>query len=166
MSNTVIDIKTFVPQKGQKFLLDCNVLMYVFYTFGNYKTSVLTAYKRFFNKIAQQKKCIIITSMLVSEFTNTYIRNEYKRYLKMNHLNRKNCDFKQKYKNTQEYHDTIEEIEDIICNQLLTLPSVILQNDEFETMNLSTMFSNAASFDFNDRYYAQLSKKKGLLYCF
>lgn len=160
MDNIVTDITTFTPMENDLFILDCNVLMYVFYTYGGYKNKLMKPYKTFFNKIAVKSQSILITSVLLSEFINTYIRNEYKRYLRENNLKEYQFDFKKDYKPTNEYKDTVKEISDVVINQLLPLPSVVLCDDDITKVNISDMFLNENTFDFNDRYYGELARYK------
>ena len=156
---TIYDISTFQKQDDDVFLLDCNVLMYIYYTFGGYSNSIMNPYKTFFNNIATCPDCIIYPAVLISEFSNTYIQREYKRYLRTNSLSRKDFDFKKNYKKTNDYVTTINDISDIINNQIMTLPSSIIKTDDFEQMNLKTLFKNQQTFDFNDRYYGELCKR-------
>ena len=158
MSSQIIDISTFHPDDNDKYLFDCNVLMYVFYTFCGYSNSIMEPYKNLFNTVATKDRCIYFPAILISEFSNTFIRNEYRRYLHENGLNETTFKFKQSYRPTSEYKETVTEISDIINNQLLTLPSAIVCNDQFDTMNICDLFNNENEFDFNDRYYGELSK--------
>ncbi len=160
MGNVVEDIAIFNPLEDDLFILDCNVLMYVFYTYGGYRNKLMKPYKAFFNKIAVKNESILITSVLLSEFINSYIRNEYKRYLRENNYKPDQFDFKKDYKPTNEYADTIKEISDIIINQLLALPSVILCKDDITKKDIPGMFLNENTFDFNDRYYGELARHR------
>ena len=157
--STIYDISTFQKQDDDVFLLDCNVLMYIYYTFGGYSNSIMNPYKTFFNNIATCPDCIIYPAVLISEFSNTYIQREYKRYLRTNSLSRKDFDFKKNYKKTNDYVTTINDISDIINNQIMTLPSSIIKTDDFKQMNLKTLFKKQQTFDFNDRYYGELCKR-------
>lgn len=160
MSNEIIDISRFSPSDADTFLFDCNVLMYVFYTFGGYKDNTMSSYKKLFNTLAPKENCIYFPAVLISEFCNTFIRNEYRRYLRQNNLNATTFNFKQSYRPTTEYKDTINEISDIVNHQLLALPSAIVCNDGFDSLNICRLFNNENQFDFNDRYYGELSKLK------
>ena len=158
MSNTVYDISAFTHQEWNKYILDCNVLMYVFYTFGGYSNVIMDPYKTFFNNIATSSQCILFPAALASEFANTFIRNEYRRYLRQNGLRQRDFDFKKSYKPTSEYKATVNEIHDILNNQLFSLPSVVICNDKFDSIDIDGFFENENTFDFNDRYYGELSK--------
>lgn len=160
MGNVVKDITLFSPLEDDLFILDCNVLMYVFYTYGGYKNKLMKPYKTFFNKIAVKSQSVLITSVLLSEFINSYIKNEYIRYLRENNLRTDQFNFKRDYKPTSEYKETIKEISDIIINQLLALPSVVLCDNDILGLNIKDMFLNENTFDFNDRYYGELARNK------
>ena len=80
----IIDITTHDPKSGELYFLDCNVLMYNFYTNGGYGTDLVYDYSLIVSKIISAGAQICITDVLLSEFINTYIQTEFHRLATLN----------------------------------------------------------------------------------
>ena len=130
--------------------------MYIFYTFGAYTSDDIQVYKRIFTEAISNHSNIFVSSIFLSEFSNTYIQNEYHRYMKNNYLRPSKFKFKKDYKPLEDYKETIQDVKNIIIKQILSVAKRI--DDPFDKLNLNYFFDNEASFDFNDRYYALLAQ--------
>lgn len=160
MSNTIINANSFTPGPDDSLIFDCNALMYVFYIFGSYQTPDIQVYKRIFSEAVKNNSKIYVSSILISEFANTYIQNEYKRYMWNNHLHPKNFKFKRDYKKLSDYSETVKDVKSIINNQILSVSNRI--DDSFSELSLDHLFDNESTFDFNDRYYGLLAERNSL----
>lgn len=155
MAATIIDASSYIPQESDKLFFDCNALMYIFYTFGNYREDIVKVYSGVFTSAIKNKSTILVPSIFLSEFANTYIRNEYKRYLHSNNLNSESLKFKE-YKKTSDYVSTVQDIKNIILNQILSVCQKI--DDPFTALEFSNIFEPESTYDFNDRYYGLLAQ--------
>lgn len=63
----IIDITTHDPKSGELYFLDCNVLMYNFYTNGGYGADLVYDYSLIVTKIISAGAQICITDVLLSE---------------------------------------------------------------------------------------------------
>lgn len=160
MKQIIIDAKTFFPTENDCLLFDCNALMYVFYTFGAYTSDDIQVYRRIFTEAITNKSKIYISSIFLSEFTNTYIQNEYKRYARINNLRLSSFKFKRDYKPLNDYKETVQDVKNIIINQILSVSERI--DDPFSQLDLDQFFDNESSFDYNDRYYGLLAQYHNL----
>lgn len=156
---SVIDIETFNPSDGSEYLLDCNVLMYLFYQNGSYLKDTVEKYSIFLTQIYNSDAKIILTDMVISEFTNTYIQMEFQRLAKINGWPSDKAYFKNTFKTTNEYEDILKEIKIIIERQLM--PVSIKVNTDFVGFDIASAFAPYATFDFNDRFYSYAMKKRG-----
>lgn len=160
----IIDAKKAIFTERDKILFDCNVLMYMFYTYGGYSKSLIRNYTSLFNNAIQNKSMIVIPSIEVSEFINTYCRQEYKRYERYlrqeNKADSRPFDFKHDYKATKEYEYVIKEIHSIVNNQILKIFYKL--DDVFSEIDISSIYDKPNEFDFNDRYYLKLAEKEGI----
>lgn len=156
MRNKIHDISTYRVKSTDRLFFDCNAFMYIFYTAGSYTTNDIDNYKGIFQNALRSNASIYVPSIFVSEFINTYIRSEYRRYLRINHFSQRNFDFKHNYKNTQDYKDVIGDVKNIVNNQILK--TCIKADDLFSKIDLSDLFGDEATFDFNDRYYGKISE--------
>lgn len=152
----IIDANVFSPTENDNLLFDCNTLMYVFYTFGAYTSDDIQVYRRIFTEAIANHSNIYVSSIFLSEFSNTYIQNEYRRYANTNNLRLSRFKFKTDYKPLDDYKETIQDLKNIIINQILSVAKRI--DDPFVKLNLNSFFDNESSFDFNDRYYALLAQ--------
>lgn len=156
MKTIINDANSYIPDKSDRLFFDCNTLMYIYYTFGGYKTDDITTYSRIFTTAIKKGADIIIPSIFLSEFANTYIQNEYKRYLLSNKLKRSSFKFKRDYKPTADYATAVQDIKNIILNQLLPVSKKI--DDPFTMLDISHIFDKESIYDFNDRYYGLLAR--------
>ncbi len=148
---SIIDIKSHQPQTDNIYFLDCNVLMYTFYTNGSYAADLVYDYSLLITKIINTKSKLILTDVLLSEFINTYIQTEFHRLARLNRWPHTKEYFKKTFKLSTEYEDILQEIKCIITRQMI--PVFTLVDDEFSKTSFNNMFDNPSSFDFNDRYY-------------
>lgn len=94
MGNNITNACEATLNSDDKILFDCNVLMYLFYTYGSYSTELVDVYKFLFHEALNNECKMFIPSIEISEFINTYIKAEYQRYLRRKHLKRMKFDFK------------------------------------------------------------------------
>lgn len=161
MGNNVIDAATVNLQPTDRLLFDCNVLMYIFYTYGGYSQKQVSIYNLLFRGALANSCEMYIPSIEISEFINTYIRNEYARYLRRHHLDRRKFDFKHYYRATEDYESTIQEIKSIINRQILSIFQKL--DDNFSQIDISDIYNKPDLFDYNDRYYCKLAEKHSLI---
>lgn len=160
MDNRIIDASSVVLNKEDQVMFDCNVLMYLFYTYGTYSQETIRKYTNVFNTAISKGCRMYIPSIEISEFINTYCRAEYKRYLRREKKTAQQFDYKYAYRATKDYEDTVKEIKSIINRQILSI--FIKLDDEFSSIDISSIYYNVSEFDFNDRYYIKLAQKYDL----
>lgn len=148
---SIIDIASHQPQNDNIYFLDCNVLMYTFYTNGSYATDLVYDYSLLITKIINTKSKLILTDVLLSEFINTYIQTEFHRLARLNSWPHTKEYFKRIFKFSTEYEDILQEIKCIITRQIMPVFTFI--DSKFSTINVENIFDHPNSFDFNDRYY-------------
>lgn len=160
MANNIVDASKVKLKPDDKLLFDCNVLMYIFYTYGGYSTNQVKIYNSLF-KAALSNACeMYIPSIEISEFVNTYVRNEYTRYLRKKQYDKQSFDFKHKYRATKDYKKTIRDIKNIVNRHILSIFKKL--DDNFSSLDISDIFNFPELFDFNDRYYYKLAEKNSL----
>ena len=147
------------PKHGEKYLLDCNVLMYNFYTNGSYAATLRYDYSVIVTKIISAGAKLVMTDVLLSEFVNTYVQAEFHRLAGLNHWPHSKEYFKRHFKSTAEYHDILQELKIICFRQIF--PVFTLLAIDFPQMPLEDIFDHPETFDFNDRYYGKVAKELG-----
>lgn len=152
----IIDLRNYTPNKTETFFFDTNIWMYLYCPLGNYRKAVIKIYDQFLKRVIQAKATILISSLILSEFFNAYLRLEF------NILKNKNpakyTDFKRDFRGKQEYRLLMATIVSTVKSQILKLAKRV--DDEFAHLNLDDLFAEIAKSDFNDCYYAVLSDQK------
>ena len=156
---SIINISSHQPQKEEKYFLDCNVLMYEFYTNGSYAQRIVQLYNSFINKLLCVKAEIVFTDVLLSEFINAYIRAEFNRIATLNGLPNNRNYFKRTFRNSRSYKIILQELELIINRQILPISTRF--DTPFSSFSTASFFNNAKTFDFNDRYYGWAMSVQG-----
>ena len=93
---------------------------------------------------------------MVSEFFNRYLRLEFE-LLKSKEPD-KYQDFRKNFKSSAEWKDCIKSITSIFEKHIFKIVKRI--DDKFGSLNLKDLLNNIENFDFNDKYYLQLSDEE------
>ncbi|WP_270599525.1 type II toxin-antitoxin system VapC family toxin [Clostridium baratii] len=153
-----IDLDSFIPKKDDKIFIDTNIWLYLFCPIGDYKKDIVNRYNDIFLKILKSKCAIYVTSLTLSEFFNTYSRIEFE--YKKKQTGQKNLKYKREFRNTTDFNVMVEEIIEIINNKILKYSTRI--NDEFNRIDLNNILISDDSFDFNDKYFAELCEANNI----
>jgi predicted nucleic acid-binding protein len=148
MMNRVMDIETYVPQDGDKYFFDANIWLYFYCPIGDYNKNTISKYAGFLKKSINSKTVIYISSLVISEIVNRWLRLDFGR-VKRKDSNIK--DFKQHYRGSKYYHSTIKDIKVVFNNQLLKISSPL--DDRAAEISLPEVLSGLDKTDFNDSYY-------------
>lgn len=152
MSNR-INLSSFSPGPNDKIFVDNNVFMYMFYIMGNYQQEKVDAYSNTFKSMLINKSIIYTSSIVLSEFFNSYMKIEYS-LLKNQYPN-----YKKDFRPSVDFSVLSKEITNIIKNKILTSCKKI--NDDFDIIDINSILKNEENipFDFNDKYIATLCEK-------
>lgn len=147
-----IDISTYTPKSTDTFFFDNNVWMYLYCPLGNHNPRYQTIYSDLFGKIMSVGAKIYVSSLVLSEFYNSYSRLDFNIW-----RNGETKDFKRDYRPTQRFKDISQTIILSIESRILGIADRI--DDEFSTMNIEDISAKCEELDFNDSYYVELVKK-------
>lgn len=78
MSN-FMDVTSYPPNKHKIYLIDTNVLIYLFYVPGNYDKNIVKKYGKFYSEIIKNNSKILLPLNLITEFANKIFRIEYRK---------------------------------------------------------------------------------------
>jgi len=155
--NNVMDIDTYIPQDGDKYFFDANIWLYFCCPIGNYNKNTICKYAGFLKKSMNNKTTIYISSLVISEIVNRWLRLDFRRVKRKNGSVR---DFKQNYRGSVYYRSTVKDIK-AIFNQLLKISTPL--DDRATEICLPDVLSGLDKTDFNDCYYHHLAKLDNLL---
>lgn len=151
--NNIISIDNYEPNQKDRFLFDTNIWMYLYCPLGNYKKVVISKYDAFLKRAIQKKSSIVLTSLVLSEFFNAYLRLEFN-LLKAKEPDRYK-DFRRDFKTSKSYNKLMITIKSTCQNHILKLGKRI--EDRFSSIDINELLKNIQLHDFNDKYYIALA---------
>ena len=153
MRHNIHDIESYLPESSDKYLFDANVLLYQYYNFYSHR-NYTRKYSKFFKEIIEKRAKLFLSSLILCEFVNAYLRNEAKV------AGFVGDQYKKEFRVSQAYKNLIDELEPIVKKSILGLFNRI--NDDFESINIDDLFLNLKESDFNDEYSIHLCRKHNL----
>jgi hypothetical protein len=152
MGFKVYDIVRYTPLNEDRFFLDNSVWMYLYCPLGKYEYRRQVIYSKFFNSILKTKSHLYISSLVLSEFINRWLKFEFNHWKKENNFYQ--VDFKRDFVGTSRYNKAVKvitnRIEEILklCNR---------SSDNFNELDIERLLTHFQNIDFNDSYYIELS---------
>ena len=122
--NDVIDVEAYAPQDGDKYFFDANIWLYFYCPIGNYNRNTIRKYAAFLKKAVNSKTSIYISSLVISEIVNRWLRLYFRR-VKHRDISIKN--YKRNYRVSPYYQSTVKNIKTVF-NQLLTFSTPLILN--------------------------------------
>ncbi len=156
--NKVMDIETYAPQDGDKYFFDANIWLYFYCPIGNYNKNTIRKYDSFLKKAINSNTAIYISSLVISEIVNRWLRLDFSRVKRKDVSMR---DFKQDYRSSLHYHSAVKDIQTVFNTQLLKISTPL--DDRATEISLSDVLNGLDKIDFNDCYYHHLAKLDNLL---
>ncbi len=153
MAAKLLDIKSYSPKALDVFFFDNSVWMYLFCPLGNYNKNKQKLYSSFLQSIQSSKSTIFISSLVLSEFANRYLRMDFERWKEEEQI--PSAVFKKDFIGIKRYTETVEEIKRNI-NQILKFCEK--SGDNFNAVDFNSVLHHLSSIDFNDSYYIELAK--------
>ena len=154
MAAKIVDISTLQPTSMDVYFFDNNIWMYIFCPLGNYNKRRQNAYSSFLQSVNTVGATIFINSLILSEFTNRYLRMDFEQWKEQSRDNR--LEFKRDYIGTNRYKNTVNEIK-------LHIQSIMRfcekSSDNFNAIRLDNVLTHLSEIDFNDSYYIELMPK-------
>ena len=154
MGFEVIDISMYSPKNSDLFLFDTSVWMHLFCPLGGYHEKEQRAFSLFLKKAQSSKSSIFITSLVLCEIANAYLRSDFKLWQKRE--GRFNANFKKEFVGSNRYKKTVGIIASVINNILSICRK---ESDNFNVIEINKILNHFQSIDFNDSYYLELSSK-------
>ena len=152
----IIYSQDFKAQANHKYYFDNNIWMYILCPIGNYKQDYQEKSSRILSQIKSVGASIFINHLVLSEFSNAYIRLEYNKWKRG--ITDGKDDYKRHFKFTQHYQDTQIEI----VASLKRIIKLTQNCNELIEEEIASAITNMSSIDFNDSYYIELCKKENL----
>lgn len=153
-----ISLNNYCPSENDKVFIDNNIWLFLFCPIGNHKKNIVNAYNNIFLKMVKSKCTIYTSSLILSEFFNTYSRIDFDICKKNNPDLYKN--YKRDFRNSEYYTSLSEDICEIINNKILRYSKRL--DDNFHSISIDNILIGEKNFDFNDKYFAKLCEDKDI----
>ena len=148
-----LDIVSYSPRSSDIFFFDNNVWIYLFCPLGNFNKNRQRQYSSFLQSVQSSRGTIFINSLVLSEFTNRYLRLDFERWKST--TGKITAEFKKDFVGTQRYKDTVEAIK-VSINGIMKCCNK--SSDNFNAIELNEVLKHFSEVDFNDSYYIELAK--------
>lgn len=153
IKNNIVDIRSYLPGKIDRFFFDTNIWLYVFCPIGDYRKSMIEPYSAFLKKILNSKSLLCISSLVLLEFIRGYLNIEIKIFAQKNKLHRQ-INFKEEFRGTPEHKKVLLDIEKSV-DSILKIAEKI--GDKFEHIDVDNLFQALDKIDINDSYHINLA---------
>lgn len=150
------DICSFKPDKRDILIMDTNVLIKLLYPAMSSRNSA--PYEKLYQDILSSGAKLIISSIQISEFVNRCIRFQFGLW---KDLQQDDVDFKGDYRESEDYHDSMNAILEIIKDDILPYSTCV--NDRFTEMKTDCLYRYGFSYDFNDAFLAEVARLNGAI---
>ena len=82
MATKIIDVRKYNPKSSDVFFFDNNIWMYLFCPLGGFNKNKQKFYSAFLQSVQVANGTIFINSLVLSEFTNRYLRMDFEQWKK------------------------------------------------------------------------------------
>lgn len=120
------------------------------------KKSDIQKYADFFAKAIRIKSTVFTSSLILSEFFNSWFQMEYKHSFP----DRTSKDYKSLFRNTPAYETAMIDVISTVKNRLMRYSKAV--DDGFEIVDIDTLFADMARMDFNDKYHLAICERNRL----
>lgn len=160
MANNVFLISDFEIKTNQSFFFDNNIWMFLFCPIGDYNRKKQESVSKLFENIIDRNNSIIINGLILSEFSNAYLRLDFKLWKEEKQLPLAN--FKNDYFHSERAKETRQIISSIIRSKILKFSDK--HPDSFNALNFDEILSYYEILDYNDAIiYYECKNKKWIL---
>lgn len=160
MANKIISFRDFSPSSASQYFFDTNIWMLLFCPLGNIRKEKQERASKLLSYIISANGAIIITSLILSEFSNAYLRIAFEQWRKLpRNVGGK---FKTDYFKTEDAVANRRAITSAIYN-IVSLKCVKKFPDDFNNTNLSNLLKNFQVVDFNDCFIMECCKKSSFI---
>jgi len=151
----IFKIKDFEPKASQSFLIDNNILMYLYSPIASYNEKTQNSIGRFFSVCKTLNIDLNITSHIISEFFHVNLNMYFDLWCKSN-PSKISYNLKKDYRPTDDYKQSVSAINANIQSFLKLLKRF---PDDFHNINLENIYDHCFHCEFTDAYILELSEK-------
>jgi len=150
--------KLYNISSNDKILIDTNILIYIFCPLYSQKfESKIDTYSTILQEIQKQNSKILLSSIVVSEFINRWLRLDFDKNIQDKEHSK---NFKKDYRGTDRYNRVLKQILKQI-EKLYVNYNIENINDSFDKFDIISSYEDKNN-DFNDLLLAYISSSNNL----
>lgn len=154
--NIILKVTDYSIKTDDHFFFDNNIWMYIFCPIANVQKAKQKVYSKFFEYVISRKNHIYVNTLVLSEFSNRYLKLDYN--LCNDSANPKIFNsYKRDYVGSDQFKATVSEVKASLNGILKVCQRC---SDEFNHINVNSVFNLFEKIGFNDSYYIHLSELK------
>jgi predicted nucleic acid-binding protein len=154
----ILKIDTYTPKATDRFLLDTNVLLYLFCPTAANDPTKAAPYSNFLLRARQAGSELCFSALILSEFVNRYLRLDFEAFKVSNPTA---IDFKRDFRPSTDYLTSVSELESAVKTYIYNL--AIPLDDKFHLMGVGSLFADLENSDFNDNHCCAMAEAEGLI---
>jgi hypothetical protein len=155
MANNIIPFKKYKFSSNKTYFFDNNVWISLFAPLINVNEEQQKNASSFLMDITSCNSQVILNSLVLSEFTNRFLRFDFDRW--KSETQNPTANYKRDYKQSQRFKDILVETKSII-RKIVNIGFVEKYPDNFNSINIENIINNF-DIDFNDAYFLELCSK-------
>ncbi|HZY35618.1 MAG TPA: hypothetical protein VFE53_03155 [Mucilaginibacter sp.] len=155
--NKFVFLKDFEPKGSHQFLIDTNILMYLFSPIASYSEKKQEQISRFLDTCRQIQAGLITTSFVLGEFFHVNLGMYYDNWCKIQ-KHQISFNFKDDYRPTDDFKDSVSAINRSI-ESILKITDKF--PDNFNSVSLTNIATHCYNAEFTDSYLLELSNING-----
>ena len=142
---------------NDSLFFDTNVWLHIYGPIAKTRTKEQQEYSSILRQALSRNAVIFITSQVISEYINVVLRMGFKSW--KSQTGEINAQYKDDYRPTQHYLDTLQDAKDQV-NTILATTIVQKLPDSFNSLSVDSIMNRMDSFcDYNDSYFIALCEK-------
>ncbi|RMZ61322.1 PIN domain-containing protein [Chryseobacterium nematophagum] len=149
MGNKIIPVQDYEVKSNKTYFFDNNIWISLFAPLINTNQKQQKNASNFLKNIILCDSQIAITGLILSEFSNTYLRFGFDQWKKA--TDNLSANYKREYKKSENFKEILAEVK-ILIKKIFALEIVHKYPDSFNAINLENIF-DSFEIDFNDSYY-------------
>lgn len=160
-TNHVVFSSEYEIKSSDEIFFDTNIWLLLFCPIANYNQHDQRKVSKFYERLLSRKTHIIINGLVLSEFSNAYLRMDFDLWKK--ETNQYSASFKKDYFNSERSERVRSLISSTIEKKILSTSHKY--PDSLNSINISQVLEYYKTLDFNDSMIAkQCSNKKWILF--
>jgi predicted nucleic acid-binding protein len=155
MANEVTPIRSFEPKGSHTYLLDTNILIYLYSPISSYDEKNQEVAGKFLENCRRVNSTVVTTSSVLSEFFHVNLKLYHDSWSK-EQTDSTAIHIKKHYRSTSHYQESVESIQ-AKMNGILKICHRV--DDGFQNIDVDSVIQGCLHSEFYDSYFIEMANK-------